>query len=70
MLRPMDDSGFDTLKATRALEAAGFESGQAEAMVAVFGSAVVANVATKVDAKLDQQVSASFLGLRVQSTVL
>lgn len=49
MLRPMDESGFDTLKATRALEAAGFESRQAEAMVTVFGSAVVANVATKWD---------------------
>ena len=43
MLRAMDESGFDTLKATRALEAAGFESGQAEAMVTVFGGAVVAN---------------------------
>ena len=51
MLRPMDESGFDTLKATRALEAAGFESRQAEAMVTVFGSAVVANVATKWDVR-------------------
>ena len=49
MLRPMDESGFDTLKATRALEAAGFASGQAEAMVTVFGGAIVANVATKCD---------------------
>ena len=49
MLRPMDESGFDTLKATRALEAAGFASGQAEAMVTVFGGAIVANVATKWD---------------------
>ena len=49
MLRPMDESGFDTLKATRALEAAGFESGQAEAMVTVFGGAILANVATKSD---------------------
>ena len=47
MLRPMDESGFDTLKATRALEAAGFAAGQAEAMVTVFGGAIVANVATK-----------------------
>jgi len=45
----MDESGFDTLKATRALEAAGFASGQAEAMVTVFGGAIVANVATKWD---------------------
>ncbi|MYB06417.1 MAG: hypothetical protein F4Y24_08690 [Gemmatimonadetes bacterium] len=49
MLRPMDESGFDTLKATCALEAAGFASGQAEAMVTVFGGAIVANVATKWD---------------------
>ena len=49
MLRPMDESGFDTLKATRALEAAGFASGQAEAMVTVFGGAIVANVATRGD---------------------
>ncbi len=47
----MDESGFDTLKATRALEAAGFESVQAEAMVTVFGGAVVANVATKWDVR-------------------
>ena len=47
MLRSMDESGFDTLKATRALEAAGFAAGQAEAMVTVFGGAIVANVATK-----------------------
>ena len=39
----MDQSGFDTLKATRALEAAGFDSGQAEAMVTIFGGAVFGN---------------------------
>lgn len=33
MLPPMDESGFDTLKATRALEAAGFESAQAAVIV-------------------------------------
>lgn len=49
MLRTMDQSGFDTLKATRALEAAGFDSGQAEAMVTDFGGAVVGNLATKWD---------------------
>lgn len=59
MLRAMDESGFDTLKATRALEAAGFESGQAEAMVTVFGGAVVANVATKWDVRdLKDEISA------------
>ena len=49
MLRTMDQSGFDTLKATRALEAAGFDSRQAEAMVTVFGGAVFGNLATKWD---------------------
>ena len=49
MLQAMNESGFDTLKATRALEAAGFESRQAEAMVTVFGGVVVGNVATKWD---------------------
>ena len=51
MLQPMDESGFDTLKATRALEAAGFESRQAEAMVTVFGGAIVSNVATRRDVR-------------------
>ena len=74
MLRPMDESGFDTLKATRALEAAGFESAQAEAMVTVLGGTIAANVATKwhirdlkdeigalqthFDAKLERQIGA------------
>ena len=35
MLRAMDESGFDTLQATRALEAAGIEPRHAEAMVTV-----------------------------------
>ncbi len=35
MLRVMDESGFDTLQATRALEAAGIEPRHAEAMVTV-----------------------------------
>lgn len=65
MLRAMDDSGFDTLKATRALEAAGFESGQAEAMVTVFGGAVVANAATKWDVRdLKDEIGALRAGLK------
>lgn len=65
MLRPMDESGFDTLKATRALEAAGFESRQAEAMVTVFGSAVVANVATKWDVRdLKDEIAALRTGIK------
>ncbi len=47
MLPAMEDSGFDTLKAARLLEAAGFESHQAEAMVTVFGSQIAGNAATK-----------------------
>ena len=35
MFDAMDTTGLDTLKATRTLEAAGFETPQAEALVAV-----------------------------------
>ena len=49
MLRVMDESGFDTLQATRALEAAGIDPRHAEAMVTVFGGPVRASIATKSD---------------------
>ncbi len=76
MLRTMDQSGFDTLKATRALEAAGFDSGQAEAMVTVFGGAVVGNLATKWDFRdlkdeigaLRTEVTGTIDGLRTETT--
>lgn len=76
MLRTMDQSGFDTLKATRALEAAGFDSGQAEAMVTVFGGAVVGNLATKWDFRdlkdeigaLRTEMTGTIDGLRAEMT--
>ena len=49
MFDAMDTTGLDTLKATRTLEAAGFETPQAEALVAVFGGPVAGNAATKGD---------------------
>ena len=49
MFEAMDTTGLDTLKATRTLEAAGFETSQAEALVSVFGGPVAGNAATKGD---------------------
>ena len=49
MFDAMDTTGLDTLKATRTLEAAGFETPQAEALVSVFGGPVAGNAATKGD---------------------
>lgn len=48
MLEAMNQFGVDTLKAARTLEAAGFESGKAEALVTVFGGPAAGNVATRV----------------------
>ena len=48
MLEAMNEFGVDTLKAARTLEAAGFESGKAEALVTVFGGPAAGNVATRV----------------------
>ena len=49
MFDAMDTTGLDTLKATRTLEAAGFETSQAEALVSVFGGPAAGNAATKGD---------------------
>ena len=49
MFDAMEPIGLDTLKATRTLQAAGFEAAQAEALVTVFGGPVLGNVATKED---------------------
>ena len=49
MFDAMDTTGLDTLKATRTIEAAGFETSQAEALVSVFGGPVAGNAATKRD---------------------
>ena len=51
MFEAMDTTGLDTLKATRTLEAAGFETSQAEALVSVFGGPVAGNAATKGDVR-------------------
>ena len=51
MFDAMDATGLDTLKATRTLEAAGFETSQAEALVAVFGGPVAGSAATKSDVR-------------------
>ena len=51
MFDAMDTTGLDTLKATRTLEAAGFETSQAEALVSVFGRPVAGSAATKSDVR-------------------
>lgn len=47
MIESMYGMGVDTLKAARALEKAGFESAQAEALVAAFGGSVAGGAATR-----------------------
>ncbi len=49
MIESMYGMGVDTLKAARALESAGFESAQAEALVAAFGGSVAGGAATRED---------------------
>ena len=49
MIEAMYGMGVDTLKAVRALEKAGFDSAQAEAMVSALGGALAGNVATRED---------------------
>ena len=49
MIESMYGTGVDTLKAARALEKAGFESVQAEALVAAFGGSVAGGAATRED---------------------
>ena len=49
MFDAMEPIGLDTLKATRTLQAAGFDPAQAEALVTVFGGPLLGNVATKED---------------------
>ena len=49
MFDAMDTTGLDTLKATRTLEAVGFETDKAEALVTVFGGPITGSAATKGD---------------------
>lgn len=45
----MTSLAFDTLKAPKALRAAGFDDTQAEAVISTVGDAIGGNVATKAD---------------------
>ena len=67
MFDAMDTTGLDTLKATRTLEAAGFETSQAEALVSVFGGPVAGNAATKGDVReLRSEVKTEIRDLRAE----
>ena len=74
MFEAMEPIGLDTLKATRTLQAAGFDAAQAEALVTVFGGPVLGNVATKEDFRdlraefrdLRAEVKADIEGLRTE----
>ncbi len=48
-MKSMTSLTFDTLKAAKALRAAGFDDTQAEAVIVTVGDAVGGNVATKAD---------------------
>lgn len=65
MLEAMNEFGVDTLKAARTLEAAGFESSKAEALVTVFGGPAAGNVATKVQVRdLEEKLSTEIRNVR------
>lgn len=49
MIQAMYGMGVDTLKAVRALEKAGFDASQAEALVSALGGGMAGNAATKED---------------------
>ncbi|MXW10086.1 MAG: hypothetical protein F4X47_09100 [Gammaproteobacteria bacterium] len=77
MFDAMEPIGLDTLKATRTLQAAGFDPAQAEALVTVFGGPVLANVATKEDFRdlraefrdFRTEIKADFEQLRTETKV-
>ena len=48
-MESMTSLAFDTLKAAKALRAAGFDDAQAEAVISTVGDAIGGNVATKTD---------------------
>ena len=64
MFDAMEPIGLDTLKATRTLQAAGFDAAKAEALVTVFGGPVLGNVATKEDFR---DLRAEFRDLRTET---
>ena len=77
MFDAMEPIGLDTLKATRTLQAAGFDPAQAEALVTVFGGPVLGNVATKEDFRdlraefrdFRTEIKADFEQLRTETKV-
>ena len=64
----MTSPAFDTLKAAKALQAAGFDDAQAEAVIATVGDAVGGSLATKADLqalKATTKAELQALGLRI-----
>ena len=65
MLDTMYTTGVDTLKAVKALKAAGFKKEQAEALVTTLGGPVAGNAATKGDFRdLRNEMKAEFKDFR------
>ena len=65
---PMTSPAFDTLKAAKALQAAGFDDAQAEAVIATVGDAVGGSLATKAELqalKATTKAELQALGLRI-----
>ena len=65
---PMTSPAFDTLKAAKALQAAGFDDAQAEAVIATVGDAVGGSLATKADLQeleATTKTELQALGLRI-----
>lgn len=64
---------FDTHKAVKDLQEAGFDEAQAEAVVATVGTAIIGNVATKqdvADARMDTKQDISDLRSEMQAMEL
>ena len=67
MSDPIKATGLDTLKATRSLEAAGFNAAQAEALVTVLGGPITGTVASKGGVReLRPELKAEIKDLRVE----
>ena len=67
MFDAMEPIGLDTLKATRSLEAAGFDTAQAEALVTVLGGPVSGTAATREDVRdLRAEMRAEFRDVRTE----
>ena len=69
-MRPMATLPFDTHKAVKDLQEAGFDEAQAEAVVATVGAALIGNVATKqdvVDARNASKSDIQILGSELRS---